>query len=495
MKKTKNKKFNKKGYIIAYLMIATSVGVTLLTGLIIFAANNQKKSRNDVARNQALEFAENGIYYYKWYLAHNLDGKNAQQISDFWQTGNPIGVDAPYEEEVTDFDGTAVGKFKIEVEPPDPDSTIVMVTSSGWSYRHPEIVKSIRVRFRRPSWSEYSILANDVMRFGEGTNIYGKVHSNNGIRFDGVANNVVNSAVEEYYDPDTYQIKPGVWTSQPDEDAVFLAGYEFPVPSIDFNGVIADLDYMRDEAQANGLYFDEGSYEEENCKWRHGEHWCGHPFWCWVCETESVELAGYHVILNTNDTFELREVYEYQGDDWHEPNTYKITSEGNSQIYNFPSSRLAFFENNVWIEGQIDTAKLTIVSADLDSSNETNIYINDNILYTNKDGSDILGLIAENDISIGLFSANDLEIDSAMLAQNGRVGRDYYTESQSSQYYKRNSITVYGSIATNERYGFAWTDGTGYDIRNLYFDNNLLYYPPPYFPTGTVYELDLWEDL
>jgi hypothetical protein len=45
------------------------------------------------------------------------------------------------------------------------------------------------------------------------------------------------------------------------------------------------------------------------------------------------------------------------------------------------------------------------------------------------------------------------------------------------------------------RYGFSWTDGTGYITRNLYYDNNLLYYPPPYFPTGTQYELDLWEEL
>jgi hypothetical protein len=29
----------------------------------------------------------------------------------------------------------------------------------------------------------------------------------------------------------------------------------------------------------------------------------------------------------------------------------------------------------------------------------------------------------------------------------------------------------------------------------LNFDNNLLYYPPPYFPTGTEYSIDLWDEL
>jgi hypothetical protein len=77
------------------------------------------------------------------------------------------------------------------------------------------------------------------------------------------------------------------------------------------------------------------------------------------------------------------------------------------------------------------------------------------------------------------------------MAQLGRVGRDYY----SSHSYDKDTITINGSMATNLRYGFAYTDGTGYDNRILNFDNNLLYYPPPYFPTGTEYAIDLWDEL
>lgn len=484
----------RKGYISVYILIGTSIAVTLLTGLVIFVSSAQKRSFNEVARNQALQIAENGIYYYKWYLAHNLDGKNIQQIKEFWQ-GSPLGVATPYEAEVENSFGEVIGKYRIEIEPPDPDSTIVMATAAGWTYRHPEIVKSIRVRFRRPSWSEYSVLGNDVMRFGEGTNIYGPVHSNNGIRFDGTANNLVFSAVEEYLDPDTNTIKPGVWTSQADENQVFLAGKEFPVPAVDFNGVIADLVFMKNEAQSGGLYFGGESYETEICRWRFGDKWCGGNFWCQTCETETTVIEGYHITLRTDDKFEMRYVEDYQGDNVHEPKTYKIIRESDAVVFDVPSNGLIFCADNVWVEGQINTARMTIVSAKLDSAEDTNLYINEDVLYTNKDGRDVIGLAAENNISIGLFSANDLEIDAAILAQKGRVGRDYYTESQSNAFYRRDKITVWGSIATNKRYGFAWADGTGYSVRDLYFDNNLLYYPPPYFPTGNVYELDLWEDL
>ena len=110
-------------------------------------------------------------------------------------------------------------------------------------------------------------------------------------------------------------------------------------------------------------------------------------------------------------------------------------------------------------------------------------------------GPDILGLIAQNNISIGLYSDDNLEIDAALLAQRGRVGRDYYSWPLLRRLCPSTSITVYGSIVTKQRYGFAWTDGTGYNIRNLYFDNNLIYYPPPYFPAGDKYQIDLWKEL
>jgi hypothetical protein len=81
------------------------------------------------------------------------------------------------------------------------------------------------------------------------------------------------------------------------------------------------------------------------------------------------------------------------------------------------------------------------------------------------------------------------------MAQSGRVGRENYAGGSAI----RDTITVNGAIATNLRYGFAWTTGavhtSGYRNRNLYYDNNLLYCPPPYFPTGKNYLIDLWEEL
>ena len=51
-------------------------------------------------------------------------------------------------------------------------------------------------------------------------------------------------------------------------------------------------------------------------------------------------------------------------------------------------------------------------------------------------------------------------------------------------------------IASSQRYGFAYTDGTGYQTRNLVYDTNLLYGPPPSFPLTTdSYEVLSWKEL
>jgi len=174
-----------------------------------------------------------------------------------------------------------------------------------------------------------------------------------------------------------------------------------------------------------------------------------------------------------------------------------IRLDGETAVVNYPmpANGILFVENFAWVEGTINGEHLTIAAADLSPTPVyKDIYINHNILYTDKvgndaNGPDILGLIAQNNISIGLYSDDVLEVDAALLAQRGRVGRNFYAGNH------RNTITIYGSIATKQRYGFAYTDGTGYTTRNLYFDNNLIYYPPPYFPTGDKYQIDLWEEL
>lgn len=474
-----------RGSVLAYGLVIMFMMSIIMTSIITFIANQTKYSLQVHAREQAFQIAETGIHFYRWYLAHQVEGRTAQQVATFWATGNPYGVATPYEFEYSDPGGGPMGKYRLEVTPPEAGSTIVTVRSTGWTYRYPSVLRTIEVRFRRPSWSESAVLANDVMRFGAGTEVYGKIHSNNGIRFDGVAHNIVTSSLSTYNDPDhgggnefavhthdapTDPLPPAAVPARAD---VFEAGRSFPEATVDFNGVLGDLSLMKTAAQASSSYF----------------------------LPSGTSAVGRQIILKTNGTYDVCKVN--QENVGHSITRYARNSGGSTCAtcsgqcaptnHTIPDDGVIFVEGNAWVSGTINDRKVTVVAANLIGGAAPSIYILNDIRYTNTDGRDIIGIIGQNNIEIAYASENDLRIDAALLAQQGRVGREHYIDSGYATD-SRSVITVNGAIATNQRYGFSWTDGTGYVNRNLYYDNNLLYYPPPYFPTGTQYEMDLWKE-
>lgn len=508
-KKVKKNKIRKKGSALAYGLIIMFAVSIILVSILQFVSSQMKYSIYKTSKEQAFQLAEAGTYFYRWYLAHETSALSAKQLSDFWSSGDAIGTD-PSESYIVDFpEGNPIGSYQIEVIPPEPNSTILTVKSTGWTYKEPNSKRIVQVRFRKPSWSEYAVVTDSYIRFGEGTLINGKIHSNKGIRFDGVAQNLITSAVNIFDDPDhsgspefgvhTHKgtVDPLPPAAVPVRSDVFVAGRQFEVANVSFTGFSTDNDFMKDQAQeglsdegctASGCYFDDSR-------------------------------EGREIILRDDGKFEMRIVRSYDADSF-KVETYQRLDKKNKtcssrtddkclKVFDIPDDGVIFVENNVWIEGKIIDRRVTIVASNNSELNPTSygkdIYIGKgNLNYTNYDGQDIIGLVAQKDITVIEDSANNLTIDAALLAQNGRVGRNYYGSSPYS-YSCKNSITVNGSIATKERYGFAWTGndcncggfsvGSGYCVRDLNFDNDLLYYPPPNFPTGDAYAIDLWEEL
>lgn len=520
-KEIKNKSPNAKtrrGSILVYVLVLMTVISIILVSILQYISTQLKFSFNRVEKEKAFQVAEAGIYFYRWYLAHSVDGKTAQQVKAFWQNENPYGVNIPgnpnypFKADFFDPEGGKIGEYEIEVEAPDPASTIVVVKSTGYTMREPNLKRVVQARFRRPSWSEYAALANDFMRFGAGTTVSGKIHSNKGIRFDGLAKNVVSSLVCTFNDPDhSGSNESAVHThiapidpipsmtppcqEPPERTDIFQAGRQLEVPEVSFN-ILSDLDLMKSEAQAgNGRYFNNQKLNDY--------------------QTDS----GRRIKLKADGTFDVCAVNDVGG---YNTTTYAINSylktSGSGSCsscsgqclsnYAIADNGIIFIEGNAWVDGTINNKKVSIVAANLIAGPaDRDIYIGmagagdiGDIKYTNYDGKDIVGLVAQRNISVVSNSKNNLTIEAALLAQSGRVGRSNYSGNYKS------SITINGSIATNLRYGFAYdgssyncgggvTIGSGYCTRNLNFDNNLLHYPPPYFPTGTEYSIDLWDEL
>jgi len=459
-----------------FLIVFGSIGILLIAGLVQWSLYQVRLSRQRSFREKAFEVAEAGIEYYRWHLAHAPE--------DFLDGGEEAG---PFVHPYYDKSGARIGEFTLDITPPAVGSTMVTLTSAGITDEYPNSARVLRARYAVPSLAKYAIASNAHVRIGENTEVFGPIHSNGGIRFDGVAHNLVTSAQSAYNDPDhdgsdefgvhthvnpVDPIPPAAIPSRPD---VFMTGRIFPVPAIDFAGITADLAELRTLAIGELSYFAPSGKE------------------------------GYRITLNANGTYTVESVDSLisppidctntQGQaGW---GTWSVGATSLVGTYAFPPSGVIFSEDHLWVEGVVDRARLTIVSAKFpeDPSTNTSITINNDLRYTAYDGSSSVGLIAQNNINAGLKSEDDLRIDAALVAKNGRAGRYYYSSTCGTEY-QRAVLTLWGMIASNLRYGFAYTNGTGYLLRYLDYDSALLYGPPPSFPlTSEQYQIVSWEEV
>jgi type II secretory pathway pseudopilin PulG len=485
----------KKGFILVNVLVFGVIAMVVTSALVNWGGTMLKSTRQLTAREQAMQIAEAGIDYYRWHLAH---------ASNDYKDGNATTTNGPFIHDFEDKDGNVIGQFALTITPPLIGSTLIKIKSKGTVISDPSVSRTIQVSLAIPSFAKYAVVANDIMNFGVGTEVFGPIHSNDGIRFDGLAHNIITSAKTKYIDTDQSSTwnQFGVYTTRspselnndttppitvPNRPDVFMAGRRFPVAVVDFTGITTDLSLMKANAISGGRYF------------------------------AASGAQGYRIVLKTNDTFDIYRVNSLRSAPNNCTNSqnetgwgvWSINNTGGAQTflqnYPLPANGIIFVEDHVWVDGDVNSARVTIAAGRFPDSASTwkNIIINDDLLYTNYDGQDAVALIAQGNITTGLYNDPDanenLRIDAALIAQNGRVGRYFYSSNCGSTH-RENRLTLYGMIGTNKRYGFAWGSASsvssGYTIREIIYDGNLLYSPPPSFPlTSNQYITLSWEEV
>jgi len=514
------------------VLVVVFIGVLSVIGLAVLQYLNVEHRRTTklTVDQQAIAVAEAGVTYYRWYLAH---------YPNDYQNGT--GGPGPYIRDYLDADGNTIGKYELTITPPSLGNTITTVQSVGYLNSYPNQKRTLTVRLGIPSLTRYAVVANADMRFGAGTETFGPVHANGGIHFDGIANGLVTSARTTYNNLDGYGTRPGVWSLISPDTSVFLGGKQFPVAPVDFTAIATDLATLKTASQtASGIYLapsggrgyhltlrTDGRVDmrivnsELRCQYQSGGSWydygyCSNNF-NQRCTQNSTCGSGNSCIQSSHSIGTIngsQSTFTYQS--------------GSSLGVTLPANGIIFASDNIWVDGQINTSRVTIVAAkDPITTGDANIYVNSNLRYTHYDGTDAIGLIAQQNIFTGFFSQNSITIDAAMIAQRGRIGRPYYgsnfttssnsnnfrlqpsgstlpsggaSETSCHQFRVRSTLTNTGSIATNQRYGFAWIgddfscgggaeNDTGYCTRNLNFDTNLTFGPPPSFPTTGEYTI------
>lgn len=442
------------GATLIYLLVIIFVFSVIMMPIINLLVLKMRVLGTTIAREQSLQVAEAGINYYQWHLAHFP--------TDYKDGTTSAG---PYVHNYSDYDTQQpIGQYSLTVTPPVVGSTVVTIKSTGWTNANPNIKKTITTTYGVQSLAQYAFLSNDIVWIGEDEAINGQLQSNNGVRFDGTSNSPVKSAKSTYTcehsqgcSPPT--TKPGVWGSASQEVQNF---WQFPVPAVDFSSLTSNFSTAKTSAQNAGIYL---APSDED---------------------------GYSLVFNGNGTVTI----------------YKATASGsnptgwntNGAAYNrgtdysertllytrnMPANGLIYAEDNVWVEGTVN-GRVTVIAAILpyNSTNAPSIFIANNVLYTSKDGSDVLGLIAQKNIVITYSAPDDLEVDAAMVAQNGAIQFYYYPNNI------KDSITIYGSIMTFNQWTWTWVSSnssvvSGYQRTLSIYDSNLFHNPPPSFPVTT----------
>lgn len=501
---------NQTGSMLVVVLVASGLFLTILVGAISNSILQEKLNLMKVSSTQALHIAEAGVNYYRWVLYHHHED---YCNSETCKPGPDYGPYGPYAYKDS-ADGSITGYYELYITPPTANgSTIVNIKSIGWESSRPDIKRSIEVKCGISAWSSFSTLANATIRFGVGTEVWGPIHSNGGVRFDGITHNIITSREYRYDDPDhtdsVYEF--GVHTHQhtgaaydPNETCneaappcnptpqnyndVFLAGRQSPSPLISFDLLDSYVTTTYAKATSSGIVFDgavAGTADPASVAYFQGCATSGN-----FCD------EGFHVTLKNNNTFDIRGVSSVVAACGN-PSESIQSEEISAHNYPIPANGIVFVKGTTWVNGIVDgtstKSRITILAFKAPFVTGTaDININNDILYTNYDGSNSIGLIAQRDVNAGQNSEDDLRIDAALIAKTGRIGRNHYDTTCVND--SPTKITIFGSMATNQRYGFAWTDGTGYQIRNLVYDNNLTFAPPPHFPTTGEYTFISWKE-
>ena len=446
-----------------FVLIFGSLAVTIIvTGVASYGIFEHRVSVRQHRRDLSFHIAEAGINYYRWHLAH---------APTDYEDGT--GLPGPYRHSFEDKDGNTIGYFSLAIQPPLSGTSVVIVSSTGWTVWEPEMTRTIQVRMGFPALSDYTFLTNANMAFSFTSQVNGSVHSNGGIRFDGENDSWVKSARDRYeYLPN--QWRNGVWGGGGPRSF-----WQYPVPAIDFFSITTDLDAL-----------DDLSREPE------GAH------------LTSSGNEGWHIVFegSTYDLYRVtsRDCYNGQGrwrrrfGGWYWDGSVYCYDIGNETLVTsnnpLPENGAIFVEDDVWVEGEIDGRVSVGVGRFPPIEPYPRIYLAGDITYRVRSSDDVLGILSQGDVIYPHDVPDTMTIDAAMLSQFGSIHRPFYDS------HTRDSLTVFGSQIYYTSGGVKYVNGfgnviSGFVDTNYLYDANLRYFPPPGIPVENTYELISWEEL
>lgn len=505
--------------IIAFSIMATAVGNIVFSN--IFVSSNLVKSE------EIFNIAEAGINYYMWHLDYNSTDYQDGQTN---ATLNPTLGYGPFVHQYINQNNVDEGTFTLWINPPSVNgSTIVTVTSEG-QLNGDKQTRTIQAQIGSPSFASFGVASDSALWFGNTETADGPIFSNQGVRMDGPNTSTVTSANSTYIPSinlggDGVTSEPGVWCSTTVTAPVncstrSTSNWIYPASNIDFNQVNNSLCNLKKIALANNSATSSIASQSNACTQTPSTLTTSYlP----RRSAYSDQIRGYLIQLNSNDTYNLYNVNNEN--DTLTPYTSALNTVLVGSNIAIPSSGVIFAEDNVWVlSNPTFGGRVTIAAGRMTASSvftEADISIAGPLLYNAKDGTDAIGLVAQNSVRLEPYAppasgAFNFEVDGALMAINGNVWYPYVYRNNSSQCTRgwtasNQQFLFYGSVATRQLWTWTWLDGfspcgdAAYDPVNGYisgiennttqYDYNLEFNPPPHYPDISGNSILNWREI
>jgi len=456
------------------VLVFMTVFALLFSSLLTYLLAQFRWVGQNTEQERALQIAEAGIEYYRWHLAHYHS-----DLTD------GTGVAGPYVHVYNDPEGGAIGEFSLEIggDVLCGEVQVVHATSTGWTYKEPNVTRTIAVTIARPTVADYSYIVDSNVWAGSSRTIIGPYHGNGVVKMDGDNRSAVTSKISTADCGPTGLGNCGSYWN--DINGVYGTGsnpqwWLWGQPEIPFTNFDYDFGQMETRAIDDGIYLSKISND--------------------------TTIFGYYLELQDDKTVDIYRVqsiwrwvtsqtpggqnisFPELADDMSAYRTFLRTE-------NIPQDcPLIYVSDRTWIEGEV-SGKVTVVANDTGAASP-DLFLQDNITYAS--GSDVDGLtvLAERNLLIPLYVPNNMTISGIFFAQKGAYGRNYYPDvSPYNDYREQHSLTTNGTVVSKLRTGTQWGTTQGFENRYDYFDRNLAKSPPPMTPfTSPIFRFIEWQE-
>ena len=434
---------SESGFAMIVVVVLAALLFALATGLLELTRSETVRSYQYVKKSDAYQAAEAGIEDYTaklmedntYYLHWVALGEATRQAASGAQVGPDTawtgGTTWTYPLGRNNWRQLSNGyEYSLRITAPSASVNGVTILSTGRPVNDTNTGdwRQIETVVRTSSASDFQMIADADISYGSTATTNGRVYA--GVDSNGVAHNVTHAgtASANVYAEGRVLGPPTLTNGARTYDGTSIRSV-IPTP-INFNDFQISLVNLANVAQAQGIYLNDASNT------------------AWQLTFKSSGSVDVQPCTGSNI-------------DTSEPRCGAVTT------YQVPASGAIYAGQSVIVSGQV-RGRVTVAS-------NNDVLVGNATTYV-QPGTDVLGLIAANDVVIPQWAPSDLTWYAATIAENGQ----FVSASNDGSH---GTMTFNGSVATRNGGSMSM-----FRTRVYNYDPNLLYRQPPWWPNvGDAY--------